>query len=232
MCARRLPTIPKRRGLLWNSTGSLECGRRLRKRGIVPAILYGPHLKTSMPLEIGMIDLRKLISSLSGEERIITLQFPKENKVDGKEVIIKDTQYNWIKGEMNHLDFYEITRGEKISTRVPVRLVGESAGTKKGGVTEQMVREVEIECLPENIPAHIDVDIKELDIGDSVRVKGLQVSPTVKIITNPEEIVLSILAPISEEKLQKLEEEGAVEAEEVEVIEKERKEEKPAQQEE
>ena len=177
-----------------------------------------------------MIDLRKLISSLSGEERIITLQFPEENEVDGKEVIIKDTQYNWLKGEMNHLDFYEITRGEKISTRVPVRLVGESAGIKKGGVTEQMVREVEVECLPENIPAHIDLDIKELDIGDSVRVKGLQVSPTVKILTNPEEIVLSILSPMSEEELQKLEEEGAVEAEEVEVIEKERKEEKPAQQ--
>ena len=206
--------------------------RRLRKRGIVPAILYGPHLKTGIPLEIGMIDLRKLISSLSGEERIITLQFTEENEVDSKEVIIKDTQYNWLKGEMNHLDFYEITRGEKISTRVPVRLVGESAGIKKGGVTEQMVREVEVECLPENIPAHIDVDIKELDIGDSVRVKGLQVSPTVKILTNPEEIVISILSPISEEELQKLEEEGAVEAEEVEVIEKERKEEEPTQQEE
>lgn len=199
--------------------------RRLRKKGFVPVILYGPHLKSSVPLEVELLELRNFLSSLSEKGKIITLQFADENENDKREVIIKDTQYNWVKGKLDHLDFYEITRGEKISTKVSLRLVGESAGVKKGGVIEQMVREIEVECLPKDIPSHIDVDLKELEIGDSLRVKDIQLSSGVKVLTNVEEVFVSILSPISEEELKRLEEEIGVVAEEVEVIEKERKEE-------
>ena len=197
--------------------------RRLRKKGFIPVILYGPHLKSSVPLEVELLELRNFLSSLSEKSKIIALQFADEN--DKREVIIKDTQYNWVKGKLEHLDFYEITRGEKISTKVSLHLVGESAGVKKGGVIEQMVREVEVECLPKDIPSHIDVDLKELEIGDSLRVKDIQLPSGVKILTNAEEVFVSILSPISEEELKRLEEEIGVVAEEVEVIEKERKEE-------
>ncbi len=199
--------------------------RRLRRKGFVPVILYGPHLENSVPLEVELLELRSFLSSFSGESKIITLQFTDENKNDEREVIIKDRQYNWIKGKLEHLDFYEITRGEIISTKVSLHLVGESAGVKKGGVIEQMVREIEVECLPKDIPPHIDVDLTELEIGDSLRVKDIQSFPGVKILTNVEEVFVSILSPISEEELEKLEEEIGVVAEEVEVIEKERKEE-------
>lgn len=199
--------------------------RKIRKKGLVPAVLYGPHLEKSIPLEIDISDIHSLMSTLSGGERIITLEIVNQNENNKREVILKDVQHSWIKGGLQHLDFYEITRGEKISTEVPLRLVGEAPGVKKGGVIEQLVREVEIECLPENIPPHIDVDIKNLEMGDSLRIKDLNIPPGIKMLTNPEEVVVSILSPISEEEIEKLEEEKGVVAEEVEVVRKEKKEE-------
>jgi len=199
--------------------------RKLRKKGFIPAVLYGPHLKEGIPLEVEVSNLRSLLSALSEGERIITLELVNKEKDNKKEVIIKDAQQSWLKGRLLHLDFYEIKRGEKISTEVPLRLVGEAPGAKKGGVVEQLVREIEIECLPENIPPHIDIDLKDLNIGDSLRVKDLKLPPNIKVLTNPEEIVVSILSPISEEELEKLEEEKGVVIEEVEVVRKEKKEE-------
>ena len=199
--------------------------KRLRKKGFIPAVLYGPHLKEAIPIEIEVSKLRDLLSTLSEGEKIITLELVNKDKDNKKEVIIKDAQHSWLKGELLHIDFYEIKRGEKISTEVPLHLAGEAPGAKKGGVVEQLVRQIEIECLPENIPPHIDIDLKDLDIGDSLRVKDLKLPPTVKVLTNPEEIVVSILSPISEEELEKLEEEKGVIAEEVEVVKREKKEE-------
>jgi len=198
--------------------------KKLRREGFVPAIIYGPHLEKGIPVKVELPELKRFLSSLSEEDRIFALEFANEDKEKPREVIIKDTQYNWLKGEIEHIDFYEITRGEVISTKVPLRLVGKAPGVKKGGVVEQVVRELEIECLPEDMPAHIDVDLKDLDIGDSLRVKDIKLPRGVKIVTNPEEVVVSVLSPISEEELEKLEEEKGVEAEEVQVIEKERKE--------
>jgi len=199
--------------------------RRLRRKGFIPAILYGSHIKGGIPLQIEVSQLSLVFSSLYKGDRIITLQFTDGEKEEKREAIIKETQYNWMKGRIEHLDFYEIKRGERISTEVPLRLSGEDTVTKKGGVIEQMVREIEVECLPENIPAHIDVDLREFKIGDSLKIKDLQIPQGVKVIANPEEIVLSILSPISEEEIEKLEEEKGVEAEEVEVVERGKKEE-------
>lgn len=202
-----------------------EYARKLRAQGSIPAILYGPHLEEAIPLEIDMSQLRSFLSTLREGERIITLEIVNREKDNKKEAIIKDTQYSWLKNGLLHIDFYEVKRGEKISTEVPLHLSGEAPGVKKGGVVEQLLREIEIECLPENIPPHIDIDVTSLDIGDSLRVKDLKLPPEIRVLTNPEEIVVSILSPISEEELEKLEEEKGVVAEEVEVVKKEKKEE-------
>jgi len=207
-----------------NKTGK-GYAKKLRRKGFIPAVLYGSHLKGGIPLEIEVSKLRELLSTLAEGERIITLKFLNKKKDNEKEAIIKDSQFSWLKGELLHVDFYEIKRGEKISTEVPLRLVGEAPGAKKGGIVEQMVREIEIECLPENIPPHIDVDLKELDIGDSLHVKDLKLPPGIKVLTHPEEVIVTILSPVSEEELEKLEEEKGVVSEEVEVVKKEKKEE-------
>jgi len=196
--------------------------KRLRKKGFIPAILYGAHIKGGIPLQFESSQLSILSSSLHKGDRIITLHFT-DGKEEKREAIVKDAQYNWRKGEVEHIDFYEIKLGEKITTEVPLRILGEEAVSKKGGVIEQMVREVEVECLPENIPPYIDVDLTDFEVGDSLKVKDLKAPPGVKITTHPEEIVLSVISPISEEELEELEEEKAVEAEEVEVVEKGKK---------
>lgn len=192
--------------------------KKLRKAGSIPAVLYGPHMEESIPLEVEIRELKSFISTRSEGEQVIALELTNAKEEKEKEAIIKDVQRSLLKGEIQHLDFYEITRGEKISTTVPLNLVGESKGAEAGGVVEQVVRELEIECTPENIPPHIDVPLEELDIGDLLRVKDLGIPPNVKVLTNPEEVVVSVLSPVDEEELERLEEERAVETEEVEVI--------------
>ncbi len=196
--------------------------RKLRKEGYSPAILYGPHLKKNLSLEVNAKDLRSLIHSLLGGERVITLKLTNQTVNKEREVIIKDIQPNLLKGEIQHVDFYEITRGEKISTLIPLLFIGEEQIVKKGGVVEHFTREVEIECFPKDMPPHIEVDLTSLNIKDSIRTKDLNLPTRVKLITNPEEIVISVVSSISEKELEKLEEEEKA-PEEVEVVSKERK---------
>jgi len=196
--------------------------RRLRQEGYSPAILYGPHLKKNLSLEVNAKDLRSLIHSLSGEEKVITLKLTNQVTNKEREVIIKDIQPNLLKGEIQHVDFYEITRGEKITTLIPLLFIGEEQVTKKGGIVERSIREIEIECFPKDIPPHIEVNLTNLNVKDLVRTKDLNLPPRVKLITNPEEMVISIVSPISEKELEKLEEEEKA-PEEVEVVGKEKK---------
>jgi len=204
--------------------------RKLRKGGYLPAILYGPHLKKNLSLEVNTKDLRSLIHSLSGEEKVLTLMLTNQAAKREREVIIKDIQSSLLKEEIQHVDFYEVTRGEKITTLIPLILVGEEKIAKKGGVVERFIREIEIECFPKDIPPHIEVDLTSLNVGDLVRTKDLNLPSGVKLITNPEEMVVSVVSPVSEKELEKLEEEKA--PEEVEVVSKEKRIEKAAEKEE
>jgi len=196
--------------------------KKLKKRGYSPGVLYGPHLKKSLSLEVDTKELISFIHGLSGEEKVITLQLTNQTKNKEREVIIKDIQSSLLKREIQHVDFYEITRGEKITTLIPLILVGEDRVTKKGGVVvERLIREIEIECFPKDIPPHIEVDLTNLNVGDLIRTKDLNLPPKVKLITNPEEMVVSLVSSISEKELEKLEEEKKA-PEEVEVVSKEK----------
>ncbi len=196
--------------------------RKLRNQGKLPAILYGAHLKENILLELDLVQVRRFFSgSARGDTGIIRLELVGQKENREREVIIRDIQYNWLKEGIEHIDFYEVTRGEKVSTTVPLHLVGKAAGAKEGGVVEQWVREVEIECLPRSIPSHLELKIDSLGIGDSLLVKDIEISPEVKVITNSQERVVSIIAPVSEEELEKAE--VAVTPEEVEVVGKEEK---------
>jgi len=186
--------------------------RKLRKEGGLPAILYGPHLKISLPLEIEQEDLREFTSSLSKGETVITLDIINEKKNKEREVIVKDVQRDWLKGGLQHIDFYEITRGEEVSTAVPLSFIGKAKGEKLGGVVEHLLREVKIECLPRNIPLNIEIDVSSLDIGDFVDIKDLAIPSGVKIVNHPEERVVTVLHPtrVEEEVEEKVEEEVEV----------------------
>ncbi len=194
-----------------------EYVKKLRKDGVLPAVLYGPHLKKSLPLEVDMKELRSFLSQ-SDKAKIITLEITDQKTDKQHNVIIKDSQRDLIKGDLQHLDFYAVTRGETVTTTVPISFVGKSQGEKIGGIVEHLVRELEIECLPKDLPSIIEVDITPLGLGDSLSVGDVKVPSGIKVLTHPQEVVVSVVLPAKEEV--KVEEKEAVE--EVEVVGKEK----------
>lgn len=190
--------------------------RKLRREGMIPAILYGPHLKESIPLEVEKKELRDIMSHQRPHEQILTLDIVNQKVNKKREVIVKSAQKNWLRGGLQHIDFLEVTRGEKLTTTVSLSFVGKTRGEEVGGIVEHLVREVEVECLPGDIPPVIEVEVTPLGIGESVKVKDLRVPPQVKVITHPEEIVVSVISPAREEEV--VVEEEKVTAEEVEVV--------------
>ncbi len=194
-----------------------EYVKKLRKDGVLPAVLYGPHLKKSLPLEVDMKELRSFLSQ-SDKAKIITLEITDQKTDKQHNVIIKDSQWDLIKGDLQHLDFYAVTRGETVTTTVPISFVGKSQGEKIGGIVEHLVRELEIECLPKDLPSIIEVDITPLGLGDSLSVGDVKVPSGIKVLTHPQEVVVSVVSPAKEEV--KVEEKEAVE--EVEVVGKEK----------
>ena len=194
-----------------------EYVKKLRKDGVLPAVLYGPHLKKSLPLEVDMKELRSFLSQ-SDKAKIITLEITDQKTDKQHNVIIKDSQWDLIKGDLQHLDFYAVTRGETVTTTVPISFVGKSQGEKIGGIVEHLVRELDLECLPKDLPSIIEVDVTPLGLGDSLSVGDVKVPSGIKVLTHPQEVVVSVVLPAKEEV--KVEEKEAVE--EVEVVGKEK----------
>lgn len=194
-----------------------EYVKKLRKNGVLPAVLYGPHLKKSLSLQIDIKELRSFLSQ-SDKAKIITLEITDQKTDKQHNVIIKDSQWDLIKGDLQHLDFYAVTRGETVTTTVPISFVGKSQGEKIGGIVEHLVRELDLECLPKDLPSIIEVDITPLGLGDSLSVGDIKVPSGIKVLTHPQEVVVSVVSPAKEEV--KVEEKEAVE--EVEVVGKEK----------
>lgn len=194
-----------------------EYVKKLRKDGLLPAVLYGPHLKKSLPLEVDIKELRSFLSQ-SDKAKIITLEITDQKTDKQHNVIIKDSQWDLIRGDLQHLDFYAVTRGETVTTTVPISFVGKSQGEKIGGIVEHLVRELDLECLPKDLPSIIEVDITPLGLGDSLSVGDIKVPSGIKVLTHPQEVVVSVVSPAKEEV--KVEEKEAVE--EVEVVGKEK----------
>ena len=173
--------------------------RRLRAKGMVPAILYGPK-KESVPLSIPFSELMKILKTKLGENVLIDLEIQGYDRSLKKTVMLKEYQIHPIKKTIEHADLYEITMDEKIRVSVPVQMVGTSAGVEKGGTLTQTLRELEIECLPSIIPESIEVDVSKLDLGDSIHVNSLNLGKDITILTDQQSALFTIIAPITEEK--------------------------------
>ena len=180
--------------------------RKLRTAGRVPAVLYGAGVE-STPLSVDSKELFHLLHTGAGSNVLVDLV------VDGHEhlAIPRDVQRDHIHGRFIHLDFLAVRRDEKIHIQVPVRVVGESVGVKAGGVVEHHLWEVEVECLPTDVPEAIDVDITELEIGMGLRVSDLVAPQGATILANPEDSVVAVQQP---QMAVELEEEEAAEGEE------------------
>jgi large subunit ribosomal protein L25 len=180
--------------------------RKLRAAGRVPAVLYGAGVE-STPLSVDSKELFHLLHTGAGANVLVDLI------VDGDAhlAIPRDVQRDHIHGRFIHLDFLAVRRDEKIHISVPVRVVGESVGVKAGGVVEHHLWEVEVECLPTDVPDAIEVDVTDLEIGMGLRVSDLTAPQGATILTNPEDSVVAVQQP---QMAVELEEEEAAEGEE------------------
>lgn len=186
--------------------------RACRNRGQVPGILYGKG-DVSRPLAVDPKQLDKVLHTHAGSNVIIKLVLG-----DGAEpvnVVVRELQVDTIRGTMQHVDFCHISLDETIRSKVPFKTVGEAPGVKAGGILEHILWDLEIECLPMNIPDSIEVDISGLEIGDGIDVSEVSVPAEITILSDPESTVVQVVAPRVEEEP---EAEVELEGEEPEVI--------------
>ena len=193
--------------------------KALRKKGLLPAIVYGPKLK-SLPVEINSKEFKKIYQEV-GESSLIQLKIPELRKEDA--VLIHEAQKDAISEEFIHVDFYQVSLTEAVEAKVPLILKGTPPAIKElGGTLVKNLSELEIKALPQNLPKEIEVSVNELKtFEDKVLVKDLKLPKEIKILREPDEIVASVSAPEKvEEELEKPAEEKI---EEVEVVEKKKK---------
>ncbi len=164
-------------------TGSLKA-RKNRESGLIPAILYG-HKQESMMF---LLNEKEFSTALNTEAKMVNLKW------DGSEEIafIKDVQFDTFGRKILHVDFVRIALTEKVTTHVPVVLYGTSQGVKEGGILDHALKEVEIECLPTEIPKNIRINISELAIGNTIHISDLELPANAKILGNPDAIVVSV----------------------------------------
>jgi len=200
-----------------------EKAKKLRLKGLIPAIFYGPRAQT-IPLVINSKELSKVLQTEAGENVLIDLDIRKGSESDRKVVMLKDIQIDPLLRVTLHTDFYEVTMDEMVTVEVPVHLVGKPEGTKVGGILEQVRRTIQVQCLPGDIPKGIDVDVSALMIGDSIHVQEINVEKA-KIISDTNFTIATVVPPAVEEKVAEAVAPEAVEGAEVKEEEKEKEEE-------
>jgi large subunit ribosomal protein L25 len=167
-----------------------ETAHKIRAAGRVPAVVYGRGME---PMHVS-IDSRELFHLLHTDAGVNVLV---DLRVDGDHFLAlpREVQRDLIKGRFVHVDFLRIARDEKITVEVPVHIAGESHGVKEGGVVEHHLWTLQVECLPTDVPTHIDADITKLGINESLKVSDLKAPERSTILTSPDEVVVSVVPP-------------------------------------
>jgi len=191
--------------------GAREC----RKQGLLPGVFYGRGDQPT-PVAVNPKELDRVLHTHAGGNAIIRLALEGRDS-EPVTVVVKELQVESIKGTMRHVDFCKIFLDQEIRSTVPFKVMGESPGVKNGGILEHTLWELEIECLPLNIPDYIEVDVSGLNIGDSVAVSDLKVPEGITVLTDESVSVVSIAAPRVEEVVE-VAPEAEVEGPEPEVI--------------
>jgi len=191
-----------------------EINKKFRREGVVPGVLYSPHDKENLLFKVKTIDLSKILSAKA--HGLIDLEINDGETKVSRLAIIKDVQYNWLKKQVVHVDFYGVTLKEKLTLEVDIELLGEPIGIKDGGILQVELRKVEIECLPSHMPDSFKVDVSSLEVGDHISVGDIEVSEGVKMLTELDRIVAAVVHPTKIEEVEEEEEEVEEEVEEEE----------------
>jgi large subunit ribosomal protein L25 len=205
--------------------------RRLRARGQIPAIVYGRGAEP-VPVAVDEGAFARALSPAAWYHTLIQLDIreAEESRSRGVEesksesrpaVMIAEVQRDLVRRKVISIDFRRVSLREKVHTHVPIRHIGDSPGQKVGGIIDQVMHEVMVECLPTEMPDHLEVDISGLEIGDSVRVREVVAPPGVRVLAPEDEVVIVIAPPVRvEEAAPAPAEEGALveEVQEPEVV--------------
>lgn len=192
--------------------------KALRRAGKMPAVVYGKHIEP-LALELDARETNRILSRV-GSSHLITLKVGKDEHT----VLVRDRQRDFIRGGLIHVDFQAVSMTEKLRTAVRLELVGTSpAVSDLGAILVTGILEVDVECLPQDLPNIIQLDVSSLDkIGSSLQIQHVSIPPNVTLLSNPHEMVVQVISPMGEEAALPGEEEAAIEPE---VMEKGRKEE-------
>jgi large subunit ribosomal protein L25 len=170
--------------------------RQLRAQGLIPGVVYGKGIESAAVT----LNPKELIAALSGEAgRNTILTLVAEGSLSGAPVILADACRDSIKGTFLHVDLHKISLTDKVRVEVPIRLVGTAVGVKEGGLLDFPMHAMEVECLPHQIPEHLDVDITDLTIGHSIHVGELVVAPGIRLLADSRASVVSVLGKTREE---------------------------------
>jgi large subunit ribosomal protein L25 len=192
--------------------------RRERATGKIPAVLYGSK-KPTIPISVDRKALTDAFRGGGGGNAIFLLKLAGTDQA--RHVMIKELQQDPVSRKALHIDFVRIEMTEKIRVKVSVEVVGLAAGVKnEGGILDFVTREIEVECLPGNIPEHIPVDVTALAIGDAIRISELAQLEGVTVVDDPEKVVVHVTHPTTEKEPEVAAAEAAAEITEPEVLKK------------
>ena len=185
-----------------------EAVKKMRKQGYVPAVVYGEDINTVLTVDTA--GLRILQDIHYSESAVLDMEIAGETKVKSIPVLVKDVQFHPLTERVIHVDFLKVSLKEKIKVHIPIVLTGEAKQVKEeSGTLEQILRELEVEGLPLDIPENVEIDISELTIGHSLHVSNLVVPASITIVTDPGETVATALAKVEEVEEEVIAEEDA-----------------------
>jgi large subunit ribosomal protein L25 len=177
-----LQVAPRKR----SGTGALK---RLRKEGLVPAIIYGRKLE-NQNLKVNAVALRDLLAHSTSENVLVNLNIEGGNR---QLALIQDVQHDAITGGIIHVDFHAVKEDEIIHAQLPIELTGEAAGVKLGGLLEHQIHSLDVHCLPKDLPDKVSIDISNLNIGDAIHLRDIQM-PSGVTVRLPGDVVIALVA--------------------------------------
>jgi len=191
--------------------------RKLRQRNQIPAIFYGPNSEPTK-LVVEYSDLERIVKGSSGENILIDLEMHAEGGTQTKTAMLKELQTDPVYERFLHADFYEISMDKEITVNIAIQLVNTPIGVTNGGMLENIRREITVSCLPDKLTKAIDVDISDMDIGDSLHIEDIQLPEGMRALEDGHLTVAVIAAPtVEKEEVEEIEgEEEGVAAESVE----------------
>jgi large subunit ribosomal protein L25 len=172
--------------------------RRLREKGLIPAVLYGPGTE-SVLLSVTIRDIDMILKKGRIGQALLNLVIPNNGETSTRTVMVKELQLHPVSRNFLHIDFYEVAMDRKIMVNIPVTTTGKAKGVENGGILQIVRRELEVQCFPLDVPESIEIDITDLDIGDSIHVGDISRQGEIEFLDDEHVTVVTVVSPKIEE---------------------------------